>query len=117
VRYLLLVLVLVPVVAAPAGSEVTIDWVTVGDPGNDCDPQSEGCFGSVSYPYRISELAVTNAQYTEFLNAVAAADPNGLYDDVLMSSIPNLGGISRSGDSGSYSYDSIAGRAPASSRS
>ena len=34
--------------ALPAGALVTIDWVTVGDPGNACDPQSQGCFGSAA---------------------------------------------------------------------
>ena len=94
---------------APAGSaEVTIDWVTVGDPGNSCETQSQGCFGSVAYPYRISKFQVTNAQYTEFLNAVAATDTNGLYDTSMGS---GRGGITRSGSSGSYSYATIFGRA------
>ena len=53
---------------------VTIDWVTVGDPGNACDVQSQGCFGAVADVYRISATEVTNAQYAEFLNAVAATD-------------------------------------------
>lgn len=57
--------------AYPAQAEVTIDWVTIGDPGNACDTQSQGCFGSVSDEYRISKFEVTNAEYTEFLNAVA----------------------------------------------
>lgn len=29
-------------------ARVEIDWVPVGDPGNACDPQSQGCFGAVS---------------------------------------------------------------------
>jgi hypothetical protein len=39
--------------AVPAHA-VTIDWVEVGDPGNDCDVQAQGCFGAVDYIYRIS---------------------------------------------------------------
>ena len=27
---------------------VTFDWVTVGDRGNACDTQSQGCFGAVA---------------------------------------------------------------------
>lgn len=45
---------------------------------------------------------VTNAQYTEFLNAVAASDPHGLWNSNMGSSVH--GGISRSGSDGSYTY-------------
>ena len=34
-----LLLVAVSLWPAPAASAVTFDWVTVGDPGNACDPQ------------------------------------------------------------------------------
>ena len=44
---------------------VEFDWVTVGDPGNACDTQTDGCFGSVAGAYRISKYEVTNAQYAE----------------------------------------------------
>jgi hypothetical protein len=64
----------------PAHAEVTMDWLTIDDPGNACDTQSEGCFGAVAYSYRISKYEVTNAQHTEFLNAVSADDTNGLYN-------------------------------------
>src|SRR5208337_4741760 len=56
---------------------VMLDWVPVGNPGNAADTASN-CIGancgSVPYIYFISEYDVTNAQYTEFLNAV---DPGG----------------------------------------
>ena len=65
---------------ALAAHGVTIDWVTVGDPGNACDTQSQGCFGSVADIYLIGKYEVTNAQYAEFLNAVADTDTYGLYD-------------------------------------
>lgn len=90
---------------------VTIDWVTVGDPGNACDTQPQGCFGSVATPYRISKFEITNAQYAEFLNAVAATDAHELYHSNMGN--PNnldLGGITRSGSQGSFSYGAIAGR-------
>jgi formylglycine-generating enzyme required for sulfatase activity len=78
--------------ALPAHA-VTIDWVTVGDPGNACDPQSSGCYGSVDYVYRIGIYEVSNAQYAEFLNAVdpTGADAFDLYHTNMGSSI--FGGI------------------------
>jgi len=84
---------------------VSIDWVTVGLPGNAADEQTG--FGSVAYTYRISKYEVTNAQYVEFLNAVATTDPNGLYNTEMAS---GLGGITRSGGSGSFQYEPISGR-------
>jgi hypothetical protein len=105
--------VLVLLVAAPAASEVTIDWVTVGNPGNVCDPQPQGCFGSVPYTYRISRHEITNAQYAEFLNAVAAfADFNGLYHPGMADEL--LSGITRTdlprNVPGVYSYNATPGR-------
>jgi len=52
-----------------------IDYVTVGDPGNVDDTQGNG-YGGVNYAYNIGKYETTNSQYAEFLNAVAAADPN-----------------------------------------
>ena len=83
---------------APPASSVIIDWVEIGDPGNLCDPQSQGCFGAVADVYFISRTEVTNEQYAEFLNAVAApTDPKALFS-TLMNSPP--GGITRTGASG-----------------
>lgn len=93
---------------APAPSVVTFDWVTVGDPGNACDPQGTGrCFGAVGYPYRIATREVTNAQYAAFLNAKAASDPLGLYNTEMATT---GGGITRSASPGSYTYSAIPGR-------
>ena len=92
---------------------VTIDWVTVGDPGNACEVQPPlfdipgGCFGSVGYNYRISKYEITNAQYAEFLNGVAKTDTYNLYSTTMGS---GYGGITQSGSSGSYMYSAIAGR-------
>jgi formylglycine-generating enzyme required for sulfatase activity len=89
-----------------------MDWVVVGDPGNASDTASN-CFGadcgSVDYTYSIGKYEVTNAQYAEFLNAKAAADPLELYSP-LMGADPNLGGITRSGSAGSYAYSVVPGR-------
>jgi hypothetical protein len=50
---------------------VTIDWVTVGDPGNAADTTG---YGAVATSFQIMKFEWTNAQYVDFLNAV---DPNG----------------------------------------
>jgi formylglycine-generating enzyme required for sulfatase activity len=103
-------------VALPAHA-VTIEWVTVGDPGNPADTEVmtyDGTtgYGSVAYEYLISKYEVTNAQYAEFLNAVAATDIYALYNERMdPGAYPYaLGGITRGGSSGSYTYSAIAGR-------
>jgi formylglycine-generating enzyme required for sulfatase activity len=95
--------VLVALWLAPPSAAVTIEWVAVGNPGNACDTQSQGCFGAVSSTYFISKYEVTNGQYAEFLNAKAASDPLGLYN-TSMGADANFGGITRSGVSGGYGY-------------
>jgi formylglycine-generating enzyme required for sulfatase activity len=95
--------------ALPAHS-VSIEWVTVDDPSNPADTEvmNDGTtgYGSVPHTYRISKYEVTNAQYVEFLNAMAGTDTYGLYN-------PDMGvlfgGITRSGSPGSYTYSAIAG--------
>jgi hypothetical protein len=104
---LVLLLALSSLSAQSASALVTIDWVSVGDPGNACDTQSQGCFGSVAEPYRISKHETTNAQYAGFLNAVGATDTNALYNTNMGS---GFGGITRGGSSGSYTYSTIGGR-------
>jgi formylglycine-generating enzyme required for sulfatase activity len=96
--------------SAPAASAVAVDWVTVDGAGNACDAQAQGCFGAVANAFSISRTEITNAQYAEFLNAVAKADPNGLYNTTMASSGAGHGGITRSGSAGDYSYSAVAGR-------
>jgi sulfatase modifying factor 1 len=92
---------------APA-TAVSIDWVTVGNPGNACETQPQGCFGDVADVYRISKYEVTNAQYAEFLNAVAATtDTNGLYNPLMGS---GRGGITQTPIVGGFNYSPITGR-------
>lgn len=108
-RALALLLSLLPGVSKPASS-VAIDWSFVGDPanpGNACD-DAPICFGAVGYAYSIGTYEVTNAQYAEFLNARAVTDPLELYHPDMAST---FGGITRSGDDGSYSYAAIPDRA------
>ena len=66
-----------------ASQALTIETVPVGNPGNEGEVQSQGTFGAVSYAYRIGKFEVTNNQYTEFLNAVAATDTHGLYSSLM----------------------------------
>jgi sulfatase modifying factor 1 len=83
---------------------VTIDVVAVGNPGNSADTNG---FGAVSSSYYISKYEVTIGQYVEFLNAVAKADPNGLWVDNEssgMNSTASIRGIARTGSDGSYLY-------------
>ena len=66
---------------ADRAQAVTIDMVTVGNPGNAPDTRYNSIsVGSVDHVYQIGKYEVTAGQYTEFLNAVAKADPNGLYN-------------------------------------
>jgi formylglycine-generating enzyme len=93
--------------AAPAA---TIEMVTVGNPGNAPDTRFNGIpIGSVSYVYQIGKYEVTAGQYTEFLNAVAKADPNGLYNTDTATPVGFLGAnIQRTGSSPNYSYSVAA---------
>ena len=101
--------ILLPVSTLSAA--VTIDWVTVGNPGNlaqsasnrnHADSGGDG-YGAVAYTYRMAQNETTIAQYAAFLNAVAATDTYGLYNSSMATDL-NIAGISRSGDPGSYTY-------------
>jgi len=82
---------------------VTIDWVTVGNPGNANDTDG---YGAVANSYQIGKYDVTIQQYTDFLNAVAANDTYSLYNTSMASDL-NIAGISQAGSSGSYIYSVI----------
>jgi sulfatase modifying factor 1 len=98
------VLAVAPRFAADAQG-ISIETVRVGDAGNVADTTG---YGAVNYQYSIGKYEVTNAQYAGFLNAKAASDTLGLYSTEMAH--PDLGGITRSGSSGSYSYSTISGR-------
>ena len=96
----------------------SLQFVTVGDPGNvaDTNGQPRPC-GTVSNVYEMGKYDVTAAQYTAFLNAVAATDPYGLYNPAMPGQPPPpygqpyqyIGcGITRSGSSGNYTYSVAA---------
>ncbi len=71
-----------PLLAPSSFGTVTIDMVTVGNPGNPADTlvmnDSTTGYGSVSYTYNIGKYEVSNAQYVEFLNTVDATGANSL---------------------------------------
>jgi formylglycine-generating enzyme required for sulfatase activity len=75
-------------------------WTPIGNSGNACDPQSQGCFGAVGYSYSIGTYEATNGQYAEFLNAKAKSDPFFLYN----SNMEFINGIRRTGSPGNYTY-------------
>ncbi|HBR19224.1 MAG TPA: hypothetical protein DD726_03290, partial [Phycisphaerales bacterium] len=93
------------------------DPVVISDAGNAADTRgvtynSQTLYiGEVGYTYQIGRNEVTNAQYCEFLNVVAASDPYGLYNTYMAdANHPNRGGITRTGSSGNYKYSAIADR-------
>lgn len=100
-----------------AQATINIETVRISDPGNAVDtmscaachsPKSTAGYGSVGYTYNVGKYEVTAAQYTAFLNAVAATDTYGLYNPNMWSFTLNKYEegcrIQRSGSSGSYSY-------------
>lgn len=106
IRFRLPVLIILFLAAAsrPALALITTDLVTVTSPGNPADFTG---LGSVSYEYQIGTFEVLNSQYAAFLNAVAKSDPYGLYAPQMSSAA--VGGINRSGASGTYTYSVKAG--------
>ena len=100
-------------VAAPtvAHAAISISTVTIGNAGNAADTRvmNDGTtgYGSVGSAYSIGKYEVTAAQYTAFLNAVAATDTYGLYNTKMASDTAGCQ-IIRSGTSGGYTY-SVAG--------
>ncbi len=90
-------------------------WVTVRNAGNDGEWSGEhhGGYGppricgAVGYNYKMGKFEVTAAQYTAFLNAVAATDTYGLYNEEMASAERHCG-IERTGPSGNYKYSVAA---------
>ena len=103
-------LILLSVLVTTAQSGINIETVPVGNLGNAgeqsrlADHGDSTYYGGVNYAYRIGKYEVTAGQYCEFLNAVAASDPYGLYNG-LMNTNPMGCQITRHGSSGSYTYD------------
>jgi len=74
-----LVALLLTSLVLPNAHAVTIDWVTVADPGNLGDTNG---FGDVAVSFQITKYEWTNSQYVDFLNAVDASgtNPNSVYN-------------------------------------
>jgi formylglycine-generating enzyme len=74
---------------------VTIDWVTVGNPGNAADTNPSG-YGAVADTFKIMKYEWTNSQYVEFLNAVDpnGSNPNSIYNNGMAN---GRGGITLTG--------------------
>ncbi len=94
---------------------VNIATVPVGQVGNSGELSGIGAGGSgpdaivggVNYAYNIGQFEVTAGQYTEFLNAVAAADDYQLYETTMWTYFYGCR-IQRSGGWGSYTYSVAA---------
>ena len=91
--------------SATAARAVTIEMVTVGDPGNPNDTINTGTtpnYGAVAESFQIMKYEWTNSQYVEFLNAV---DPDGTNPNSIYNS--NMGSDTRGGIS--FTSGSAAG--------
>jgi formylglycine-generating enzyme required for sulfatase activity len=84
---------------AHAGDRFSSIWIPIRDPGNIQDTTG---YGATVDLFQIMKYEVTNEQYTDFLNSVAATDTYSLYNP-FMGSNPR-GGITQTGSSGSYTY-------------
>jgi formylglycine-generating enzyme len=101
----------------PAG-QTSLQFVTVGNPGNVADSAYDSGLGTstspgtgagaVPYTYNIGKYDVTFGQYCQFLNSVATkSDPYNLF---AAQSLPTEG-IGQTGNPGNYSY-SVTGSNP-----
>lgn len=82
------------------------NYAIVEDPDNVAD--SNGLGGINDYSYQIKKYPVTNAEYAEFLNAVASLSNELSLWVTQMGDVAQRGGISRTGSLGSYSYSVIS---------
>ena len=85
-----------------ATQATTPETVPVGNIGNIGEFKSKSKFGTVDYHYRIGITEVTNAHYTDFLNAVADTDTHALFNANMR--------ITQTGSSDSFSYTAYEGQ-------
>lgn len=99
--------------AALAGPlPVTIDYATVGNPGNAATSGTAGpSRGSVSYVFKIAKYETTNADYVKFLNTIDASGSNQFqtYDSLMTSNTINGGIIYTATAAAGSKYSTRAG--------
>jgi hypothetical protein len=88
---------------------VNVPTVAVTNSGNTPDPVTLA--GAVDHDFRIAQFDITIGQYTDFLNAVAQADPNGLYNPKMATDL-QVAGIARTGSPGMFKYTVIPPSGP-----
>ncbi len=88
---------------------VQMDMVTIGNPGNPGNPAAGG-LGAVAGIFQLSKFETTNQQYVDFLNAVGANNPGGIFNANM--AIDPLGGIVQGGAPGAFTYSVKAGTNP-----
>jgi len=93
--------------AKPPTPAPFMEMVKVGNVGNAADQDfGDGQFGTVPYEYSIGKYEVTLAQYTDFLNAVAATDTHALFNEN-MATYVDVAGIAQNGASPNFTYTVI----------
>lgn len=95
-----------------ASSQESSSFLRVGDFPNYNDDrvsQDDAYYGSVDHLYYIGKYEITNTQYCEFLNAIGNTLYNGSRRENIFSlfSVTYNAGITRSGSSGTYTYEPI----------
>jgi sulfatase modifying factor 1 len=100
----------IAIVVSQRALALSIDTVLIGNPGNPADTRyfidayhDVHGVGAVGQSFNMGKTEITNAQYVEFLNAVAADDPYGLYNEN-MGITGSWGGIQRYGSAPNYTY-------------
>ena len=84
--------------------KIVLNMLPVENIGNLPNPLTG--YGSVSYPYKISQYMITIKQYTQFLNSIAKSDTNNLYTSAMKTNL-YVSGIDRCGTPGNYKYSII----------
>lgn len=101
------------VFSMPTGQK-SLEFVTVGDPGNQADTRTmndhTSGYGSVAYAYGIGKFEATAGQFAQFLNAVAADDKYELYNWRMREATWSGCGIVQNGIAGQYTYSVLSGR-------
>lgn len=105
-RLTLLMSIALASLASAQSAWIPLTWVEIGEPGNAPDTQTG--WGAVDRSFYLGRTEVTNAQYAQFLNAVARhSDPAHLWHPNLAEG--PIGGIVRRETAAGFSYEVRAG--------